>query len=260
MRSARDELLGSHTLADSEIDLINQVSLRVDRRDGMYKAPDAVHYLSVGLSAMRCVDQALAGRAGNEQSEIHQILDLPCGYGRVLRFLKVRFPAADITASEIEEAALAFCQREFSVTPLRSTEKLAELACSSQFDLIWCGSLVTHLDEESTTDLLRFLANHLSPSGACVLTTCGQHIFEAIRAGANSYGLSEGEQARLVSSYLDSGYGFGAYDDHPDYGISVVSAQRLGEIARSAGLTHEIVFLERGWDEHQDVFGFMAGN
>ena len=119
---------------------------------------------------------------------------------------------------------------------------------------------MTHLDEGSTTDLLRFLANHLSPSGACVLTTCGQHIFEAIRAGANSYGLSEGEQARLVSSYLDSGYGFGAYDDHPDYGISVVSPQRLREIARSAGLTHEIVFLERGWDDHQDVFGFMAGN
>jgi SAM-dependent methyltransferase len=226
----------------------------------MYKSPHALHYLSVGLSAMRCIDRALAGRVGNGQSAISRILDLPCGYGRVLRFLRARYPAADITASEIEDDALVFCEREFSVTPLRSTKKLTDLSCSDQFDLIWCGSLVTHLDEESTTDLLRFFRKHLSPSGACVLTTHGQRTFEAVRARTNSYGLSESAQVRLVESYLDTGYGFATYDDHPDYGISIVPPQRLREIAQNAGLTHETLFLERGWDDHHDAFGFMGGD
>ncbi|NIQ58735.1 MAG: class I SAM-dependent methyltransferase, partial [Gemmatimonadetes bacterium] len=52
--------------------------------DTMYEVGRGLHYLSVGLSALRCVE-AVRGRA----REPRHVLDFGCGYGRVLRFLRV---------------------------------------------------------------------------------------------------------------------------------------------------------------------------
>ncbi len=53
------------------------------------------------------------------------------------------------------------------------------------------------------------------------------------------------------------GFGYANYPEQADYGISAVSRQRLLELASVAGSEwREILFLERGWDNHQDVYAF----
>src|SRR5918993_1992586 len=91
-------LLEDPSLNASERELLRRASSRVHYDDGMYKG-DGAHYFKVGLSALCCIDEAVesAGLA-----EVRRVLDLPCGYGRVLRFLVHRFPAAQITACEID--------------------------------------------------------------------------------------------------------------------------------------------------------------
>lgn len=150
--TAKEKLLSSVELTDDEKCIVSNVSLQVHQEDGMCpsnKPNAALHYLRVGLSAIRCINAALD--KSHKKKPVQSILDFPCGYGRVLRFLKVRFPSADITVSEIESEALDFCSKEFSVKTLNSNKDFSKLSSPSKFDLIWCGSLFTHIDEKAAT-------------------------------------------------------------------------------------------------------------
>ncbi len=71
-----------------------------------------------------------------------------------------------------------------------------------------------------------------------------------------NYGLSADAARQLLSRFEEKGYGYADYENQRGYGISVVSHERMSALARGAGEWNEISFLERGWDQHQDVYGF----
>jgi SAM-dependent methyltransferase len=155
---------------------------------------DGVHYYKVGLSAISCIDEALE-RAGLK--EVRSILDLPCGSGRVLRFLVHRFPDAEITACELASGAAEFCARTFGAQPAFSSLNLDEVSLGQKFDLIWCGSLVTHLNESGITALLRLFQRHLAPDGIMIFTTHGDFVQRRIPTQDFDYGL-DAEQIRGI--------------------------------------------------------------
>jgi SAM-dependent methyltransferase len=253
-RSARRDLLTSHVLADKEKVLLEKVSLRVHRKDSMYVPFSAHQYLSAGLSAIHCIENSLD--KSNVDNSMRFILDLPCGYGRVLRFLKARFPNAEITISDINTAALDFCKRVFAVRGVESSVDFSNLSLSAKFDLIWCGSLITHIDERAATELLRFFYAHVSPGGLCVFTTHGQCSVDWMEKGTRTYGLTEYAQQELLSQFYEKGYGYADYKNRHGIGISVVSHERMLAIARSVAPWNETSYLERGWEDFQDVYGF----
>ncbi len=252
--SAKRKLLLDNTVSVEEKALLNEVTLQVHRKDGMYIPLEARHYLSVGLSAIRCIETALD--KSNETAAVRTILDFPCGKGRVLRFLRVRFPDAEITAAELDIETLDFCNRMFSVKPLLSDIDFRKLKLSGKFDLIWCGSLVTHINENATIDLLRFFHDHLSPGGLCVFTAHGLNSVDGIRDKSQTYGLTSSAQATLLSQFHQRRYGYADYKNHRGYGISVVSHERMLAITLGIGRWNETSFLEQGWDSHHDVYGF----
>jgi SAM-dependent methyltransferase len=253
-RLARRRLMGSGTLSGREKALLAQVSLRVHPRDEMYAAAEP--YLSVGLSALRCIEDVLA--KAKESHEVRTILDFPCGYGRVLRFLRVKFPAAEITASELNPVALDFCERLFSVKLALSNADFRGLALPDRYDLIWCGSLVTHIQEWKTAALLKFFHDHLSPGGLCVFTTHGQVSADWIQKKTQTYGLTDSAQQQVVSQFHRTGFGYTDYSNQQEYGIALVSHERMLAIARSAGQWNEVCYLEHGWGDHQDVYAFAV--
>jgi SAM-dependent methyltransferase len=234
--------------------LLDHVSLRLNPADSIYDRGEAYHYLSVGLSASRCISEAI--RSCPQDPLIKTILDFPCGNGRVLRFLRAMFPEAMIYAAEIDKNALAFCERVFSATPLMSKARFTDLQIPQRFDLIWCGSLFTHIDETSAVELLRFFYSHLSPGGRCVFTTHGRLPTERIANRKESYGLTVENQEKVLRECKSTGYGYADYADQPGYGISLVSHERMVQLAQSVGSWRETIFLEHGWDEHQDVYCF----
>jgi SAM-dependent methyltransferase len=251
-RCARKTQLASTALSREGRDLLERVSLKVHPNDGMYETPPGAQlYLSVGLSAIHCIDEAL-GKNANVQT----ILDFPSGYGRILRFLKVKFPSAEIVACEVDPMALEFCKRTFAVRTIMSDKKFRNLSLPLQFDLIWSGSLITHLNEKLASDLLWFFHEHLAPGGLCLVTTHGRTSLEWIESKAYTYGLSANAQEKLLSEFHKSGYGYTDYESMNDYGISVVSHDRMTQIASVAGQWVQSVFLESGWGNHHDVYGF----
>ena len=246
MEGARGALLADGSLAADDRELLARMDITVDPRDAMH-AGNPLHYLSVGLSAMHAIQAAGV-------TQPRRILDLPCGHGRVLRALSAAFPDAEVTASDLDRHGVDFCERQFAARPLYSSEDLDALELPGDFDLIWCGSLATHLDEEATRALLLKLCGALALGGTLVITTHGDFVADRIARGDETYQLDETGVERVLAGYRASGFGYADYPWSPGYGVSVATPFRMGELA-PLPLMH---VAERGWDDHQDVLAFSA--
>ena len=253
-RIARLRLLKSRSLSSDEIRLLERASLNLNVHDSMYVRFEARHYLEVGLSAIRCVNAAIEG-AG----EIERVLDLPCGYGRVLRFLKQRFPNATITACELNREALDFCAASFSVETAFSNPDPSRIPLTGEFDLIWCGSLLTHFDEPRAEAILRFFYDHLSPNGVCVFSAHGDLSADWLENDLEHYGLPQSARNTILRAYRDTGFGYADYPGQ-SYGISIISRQKVHAICSRVGNWHERLFMHHGWARHQDVYGYTKRN
>jgi hypothetical protein len=61
----------------------------------------------------------------------------------------------------------------------------------------------------------------------------------------------------VLAGFAGCGYGYADYDSQIGYGISLVSFDRMTTIASEIGDWSLVAFLERGWDDHHDVYGFF---
>ncbi|MFN2599390.1 MAG: trans-aconitate 2-methyltransferase [Pyrinomonadaceae bacterium] len=254
----KQRLLADPSLTARERELLDAASSAIFFDDGMYTG-DGAHYYRVGLSAIRCIDAALDA-AGF--SDVRRVLDLPSGGGRVLRFLVRRFPAAKVTACDIQRDAVAFCAKTFGAVPAYSTPDFDELSLGARFDLIWCGSLVTHLDAAPIRSLLEFFKRHLAPAGLLVFTTMGDYVARRLPTREFDYDLTDDQIPTVTAEYARAGFAFsdyppGGYDVVSSCGVTLTSPAWVRDEVRRIGGLREVYFAERGWDDHQDVFGFV---
>jgi SAM-dependent methyltransferase len=220
----------------------------------MFIEGSEIHYLRVGLGVIRCIENAMEKSCIN--NDIRSILNFACGHGRELRFLKHRFPGAGITVSEIYPDALEFCNDLFKVKSFLSTKNFVDLPFPNKFDLIWCGSLLTHKDEAAVMNLLKAFHDHLLPGGLCLFTTHGQKTIELIETNNYTYNLTNTALEQLVAQYNERKFGYVNYENHTHYGISLVSKDYLTTIAENIGNWKMSFFHDHGWDNHQDVYAF----
>jgi SAM-dependent methyltransferase len=220
--------------------------------DTMFDGRDE-HYLQVGLSALEAIEAALVGLP-----EPHTILDLPCGFGRVTRVLRARYPTASITVCDLDRPAVDFAAQVFDARPIYSEPNFRDLHLGGPFDLIWVGSLLTHLPEHQTRQFLDFAVRHMGPNSRLVVTSHGEHV--ALRLRSSTYGLSEPAVCGLIAQYLMEGYGYRGYDGGLDYGISLAAKQWYQTLVADSAL-RLLAYHDRGWDQHQDVLvlGLAAG-
>ncbi len=229
-------------------DLVTAINLKVSPNDGMYQGNDA-HYLQVGASALRLIEFSLAA-VNRKMAEIDRVLDYACGFGRVLRWLCAEFPHADIAAADADAKAIDAVKRLFDVAAFTLDRSLKE-DIGSDFDLIWVGSLATHLPQEILQALLHRLQALLSSKGVLVLTTHGPYVAGRIARGEKNYLLDAKGVKRFLRTYENDGFGFSPYPDQETYGISACTASMLMSMFESARL-RPIFFQERGWVKHQD--------
>jgi len=211
------------------------------------------HYFEVGMSALHCVETALFA-ARRQKACIKSILDLPCGHGRVMRFLKKAFPEARLTACDLNQSGVDFCVRMFGARPVLSRKEPAVIPLGDSFDLIWCGSLLTHLPEDKWTEFVHFFHRLLRPGGILLFTTHGRQCEADLASGRNRYTLDDRQTAELIRQYRERGFGYVDYTGESDYGISLTKPSYI--IANFA-LQPEwelLGFHESRWDGRQDVF------
>jgi CBS domain-containing protein/SAM-dependent methyltransferase len=172
-------LIGGIARADVDVDRrlrsalgerATSVSMEISPNDEMYAGQRGI-YLLAGVSALECIRAAMAETG---IADIGSILDLGCGHGRVLRVLKAGFPGASLTACDIDRDGVDFCVGAFGAAPVYSAVDPDRVEIQSRFDLIWSGSLFTHLDAERWRGFLSLSGKCLAPGGLFVFTAQGR--------------------------------------------------------------------------------------
>jgi SAM-dependent methyltransferase len=228
--------------------LSREVVKTVAANDQMWQSgPD--WYFSVGESA---VDIILRGLSLSWQQNPTRILDLPCGHGRVARQLRRAFPEAQLFVSDLDSSGVEFCQTTFNASPIFSKTELTEVSLPENLDIIWIGSLFTHLDEHRTTRWLNYLAHHLASHGVMIATFHGLWSIEEQRRGPM---INDAAWQRILSEYHATGFGYERYSefDLGDYGVSLSSAAKILSIATAIEGTRVLAYTERGWANNHDV-------
>ena len=219
--------------------------------DEMYFGNEA-HYFDVGESALHCIETALF-TAKKPRSSVTTILDLPCGFGRVMRFLKKAFPDAQLTACDLNQGGIEFCAQTFGAQSVLSRENAGEIPLREKFDLIWCGSLLTHLPKEKCVSFFQLFQRLLNPGGILVATTHGRRSEFELATGRHRYGLDEGQIAQLLKEYRLTGFGFVEYSSESGYGISLALPSFVMANFVQVPEWRLLGYHETGWDKRQDV-------
>ena len=216
------------------------------------------HYISVGTEAADWIEASLKATQRN-WADVAAMLDMGSGFGRVLRQIARRMDARRVTACDIDPEAVRFCRQEFRATALVSAHDFAQIAFPAQYDVIWAGSLFTHLPPPQGRALLDLLAKCLRPGGLLLFSTQGESCLDHLHL----YGpMFAGLEADFRQRVADSGSAYADYDPaQPGYGIAVYQADKLRAALTGDDPAHAplrfVSHAPRGWDNHQDLWAFQ---
>ena len=207
------------------------------------------HYFFVGASALNVINsvQALA-----QVDSPKTILDFGCGAGRVTRWLRAAFSQATISACDLREDDLAFVRDKLGARTWVSGTDVGNLQQPSPLDLIWVGSVVTHLDEATSEALVRKLAEWLKPRGLLIVSLHGRTACTYGNSGKVPY-IRDDLWQRIVIDYHADGYGYSDYPGQTGYGISLASPEWVTGLAQRLDGTRIVQFGEALWDGHHDI-------
>lgn len=222
--------------------------------DERMPAENVAVYLGVGKSALDAIKhaQALAGL-----DDFSSILDFPSGHGRVLRWLKAAYPRAHLTACDILPDAVDWCVRELGATGVYSSREPELGMFADRYDLVFVGSLLTHVDVPMWNRLIGLWHDLLVTNGLLVITTHGEYAAQRMRAG-HLYGYPALQVKRLLRAYDHAGFGF--LEESPasvDYGITLSKPEWVLRETLGRKDLRVVLVTEQLWDNHQDVFAFV---
>ena len=232
------------TLQQAETSLIRDIAPG-DQMHGY--APD--WYFAAGRSAIENIDLAL--RAAKVK-EPQRVLDFACGYGRVLRWLAAVYPNAELTACDVNVRAIDYCARTFGARPVQSDLDTAKIGLGGQFDLIWSGSLLTHVGAKPWKDILDLFVSALAPGGVLVFTTMGRIVVDKRLRVGDRLSFTPEQAEQVLSDYDQTGFGF-APSVLPKYewGDCVASPPWVcSQIERTS--LRLVLYTEGGWGERPD--------
>ena len=217
------------------------------------------HYFSVGEEAVQLIVRVLVA---NLRRPPAAILDFPSGSGRVTRHLRAMFPSARIGACDLYREHVDFCTEQFGAEPILSREHLDELQIEPEWDLVFCGSLLTHLPESLFWPTIRFIVRALSPTGIALVTLEGRraediqdHLWKLI---------DDRRFEKIRRGYHKRGFGFVDYaadmrrlfPSQSNYGVAMVRPSWVMAGLEQMPDIRILGYLERAWDDHQDVVVF----
>ena len=227
----------------------NDINKTISPNDDMWTySPNMDNYLQCGRMGIEVINLALS-LSGKLESDVKTILDLPCGYGRVMRHLKPSFPNAIVTGCDISKDGVDFCARTFGSEPLYSSVHPQDIALTKKYDLIWCGSLLTHLDEKYWDEFILFFNNVLADGGVFVFTTHGRAVVDEFI----KYEKSVPTAIQALSGYRANGFGYHDYPNTKGYGNSLASISWVTEKILRYDNWKIVHCEEAGWCNRQDL-------
>lgn len=230
-------------------------ALPVDRtiapRDGMVVADLREQYFDLGRRALELIHFSAELC---DKPHYPEILDLPCGHGRVLRWLRAHYDYARITACDLDRDGVDFCAQQFRAQPVYSQPDLRQLQFPRPFDLIWVGSLVTHLPQHRWLATLDCLIRWTAECGVIVFSTQGRTVASLLARGRRNVAENIDKPA-LLAQFAREGFAYQRYfesSEQEDYGLALSSPEWLMRVLQRYPDIILRAYLEEAWGM-QDV-------
>ncbi|MDB6166771.1 MAG: biotin biosynthesis protein BioC [Lacunisphaera sp.] len=223
-----------------------QVNRTVAPRDGMVSAHRPEEYFDLGRRALELIHFSAELC---DKPHYPDILDLPCGHGRVLRWLRAHYGYANLTACDLDRDGVDFCAKEFGARPIYSEPDLRQLPFAAQFDLIWVGSLVTHLRRDRWLATLDCLVKWTKECGVIVFTTQGRSVSSLLARGRRDIAENIDKPA-LLEEYARTGFAYQRYFEsnaEEDYGLALTSPEWLQRTLQRYPDIIMRAYLEEAW-------------
>ena len=201
-------------------------------------------FLAGGEQTVRDIDDALSS-VSLSLTQFRRFLDFGCGCGRLLLALRHARDDVHITGCDVDERAIGWCQANLPQTTCVLTDPLPPLPfADAAFDVIWCGSVFTHLDEDRQDRWLAELQRILTPSGVLLASVHGPHSWEP-RLPPWTIARLRDEGIVFAHTGADAGI-------HPSWYQVTWHTERY--IRRHWGAMFDISgYVQRGFKHHQDV-------
>jgi len=136
-------------------------------------AIDIPGFLAGGQRTAEDIEAALT-QAGASVERVGRALDFGCGCGRLLLEAVRRWPHVRWAGSDVDERAIQWCATHLPSATILVNQPLPPLPFpDGEFDLIWCGSVFTHLDEGRQDAWLEELRRTLAPGGYLLASVHG---------------------------------------------------------------------------------------
>ena len=228
---------------------VGAVSRQIADCDTMIVDGEVESYLKVGRSAIEVIALAMIAA---RRPDIGSVLDLPCGAGRVTRHLRVFFPEAELFVSDIDKRGQRFAADTFGACPLETSPDFST-PLARRFDLIFCGSLLTHLPETRFIKAIDWLCAALAPGALLVLTLHGRRADELERT-VNRH-VDPAKWQRVSEAAYGTGFGFVQTErlNGTVYGYSLTAPSWVMRLAERRPGLRVISYQEAAWNEHQDA-------
>ena len=201
-------------------------------------------FLAGGEQAVRDLEHALT-TVGRSLDAARTLLDFGCGCGRVLLALERRQAIPSLTGCDVDAPSVEWCQQHLRRSRCFVNEALPPLPLGDgSLDLIWCGSVFTHLDEDRQDQWLAELHRILVPGGILLASVHGAATWESRLP------------ARTIATLKQKGMMFARFDT--DVGARPCWYQvawHTDEYVRSHwGRTFQIAaYIPRGLQGYQDL-------
>jgi SAM-dependent methyltransferase len=211
-------------------------------------------YAAAGREALDLVATVLS-RVHMSWADVQSCLDFGCGYGRVMRWLRLQLEPERLVAADVDPAAVRFCAQEFDVRPIRLAID-PRVTDVGKHSLIWVGSVFTHLPGDVCGRLSASLSESLQPGGVLVLSTHGPSSLD--RATQFGAGVSR-DRGAIDRELTRHGISYRPYPHyrHARYGLTWHTEEYVQGLFGTRGNLTFIFSRAAGWCRHHDVYAFQ---
>ena len=236
------------------------------------ESPEAVAgYNRIGASVVSFIEEGLS-MTGRSLADVEAFLDFGSGYGRVTRTIVQKIDPNKVSVFDVDPGATAFCAQEFNVKPInfRNPNRWDyKRVPFEQYDVIWLGSVLTHLSKSYSKEVLTLISEILKPGGLLIFTIHGDQTFPRLQEGYYGDHLKELAPG-IMYEYRETGFSFVPYQDYEigilpfefvranDFGMTWMSQSYVDALIKKVS-KERLTLLKYeplGWDNHQDVYSY----
>lgn len=134
----------------------------------------AREFLRIGERCADLVEQHIKGMEA-DLSTAQRVLDFGCGCGRTIKWLIQEYPHINFYGADVDREAIDWCQAFLNRASFVVNQPDPPLEYPDHyFDVIYCFSVFTHLNEHMQDRWLKELKRILRPGGVLLLSVYGQ--------------------------------------------------------------------------------------